>query len=76
MRFLLEARAAGHELDREAAAQLMAAVCAQRACLVPLDANDFSVEVGRKPRVLLCVWAASARSPRGFSRLLARYAPL
>jgi len=45
MRFLLEARAAGHVLNREAAGQLMTAVCAQKHCLVPLEVNDFSLEV-------------------------------
>jgi hypothetical protein len=44
-KFLLQARAKGHVLGAEAANNIMAAVCKQRACLVPLDVSDYSLDI-------------------------------
>ena len=44
-RFLVAARSQGAAIDAAGAAQLMEAACARRTCLVPLEANDFSVQV-------------------------------
>ena len=45
MNFLLSAREQGYVLDAAAASKIMEAVCTARTCHMPLDVNDYSLQV-------------------------------